>query len=296
MTVFDPSFDLRLLRSFAAVAEELHFGHAADRLMIAQPALSRQIARLEEQLGTKLLDRSTREVTLTAAGETFIAATNDILACAARAVAAVKAEHDELTVVVSDSAGPQVRQAITTFMAAHPEIVLRMRTSHEIGTSALASGEAGATVDLLEVLAPTLCYAPCVRVRAGVACPASHRIAQQASVTWRDLAGERVIVAPKEYPPSYNTLVRSHLEAADVCVEEVEAPPVSTSMMAAYIIGGRLGLHVCPRHFHEPLPPDLVWVPFEPPVRFEFGVTWHRDEDRESVKRFVRWMSASARR
>jgi DNA-binding transcriptional LysR family regulator len=76
--------ELRALRYFVTVADELHFGRAAERLHIAQPAVSRQIARLERELGERLFDRSPRRVRLTAAGHRVLAAARDALAAADR--------------------------------------------------------------------------------------------------------------------------------------------------------------------------------------------------------------------
>jgi DNA-binding transcriptional LysR family regulator len=76
----EPELDLRLLRAFVAVAEELHFTRAAHRLYVAQQALSRDIRRLESQVGAPLFARSTRHVTLTAAGERLLVHARTLLA------------------------------------------------------------------------------------------------------------------------------------------------------------------------------------------------------------------------
>ncbi|MFD4676095.1 LysR family transcriptional regulator [Lentzea sp. NPDC058450] len=102
--------ETRELVHFLAVAEELHFGRAAERLGIAQPALSRTIARLERRIGVKLFERTTRQVTLTPAGAVFVERSREVLAALDRAVAGAReAERRQpLVVAVRPGSGPGV--------------------------------------------------------------------------------------------------------------------------------------------------------------------------------------------
>src|SRR5690348_76194 len=83
--------DLRLVRYFTVVAEQRHFGRAAAILLVAQPSLSRQVRRLEQQLGVRLLDRTPQGTRLTEAGEVFLPRARALLRAAAQATAAAKA-------------------------------------------------------------------------------------------------------------------------------------------------------------------------------------------------------------
>jgi DNA-binding transcriptional LysR family regulator len=87
----DVDLDLRLVRYFTVVAERLHFGRAAAQLHLAQPSLSRQIQRLEQQLGARLLDRTSQGTQLTEAGQVFLPQARALLRSAAQAAARTRA-------------------------------------------------------------------------------------------------------------------------------------------------------------------------------------------------------------
>jgi DNA-binding transcriptional LysR family regulator len=132
MAGYEPlSIDLRLLESFVILAEELHFTRAAERLHIAQPALSQQIARLERQLGAKLLTRPPLPVGLTPAGTELHARAGAVLADIKAAVLAARAIADgtagALAIAHLSSYAPHVIPAIASaFATAHPEISLHL--------------------------------------------------------------------------------------------------------------------------------------------------------------------------
>ncbi len=116
-------FDLRKLRYFVAVAEQRHFGRAAERLYIAQPVLSRQIRAFEEELSCTLLERTTRSVALTPAGEQLYREAPGLLAAVDAAVRRVHdVDHGVQRLVVAFSPGLHVSEAIRAFTACHPDV------------------------------------------------------------------------------------------------------------------------------------------------------------------------------
>ena len=191
----EPPFDLRELRSFLAVAEELNFTRAAARLHVAQQSLSTTIGELERSLGAQLFVRSTRHVALTNAGETLVPAARRILAEVAAAVhqleraAAGQSGHLTMGVAVAVHGLAIIRQTLARFGDAAPRVEVHVvGHDHADPTAGLASGSS----DLAFVLGPVPAGFDALTVLEEprhVMVPADHPLARRSEVRARDLSG-----------------------------------------------------------------------------------------------------------
>ena len=186
--------ELRQLRYFLAVAEELNFTRAAERLHLAQQALSASIRRLEDQLGVALFERSTRKVELTVAGEVLVAGARMVIAATTDAVERVQAVAEgrggRITVGFSTAAGgvPIVREIIRTFSRTAPGVEVRTE-EHDFGDP--SAGLADASVDVAFIFGPLpvagLSSITLVREDRVLAVPPEHPLADTSVVTPDDL-------------------------------------------------------------------------------------------------------------
>jgi DNA-binding transcriptional LysR family regulator len=199
--------ELRHLRYFVAVAEELNFSRAAARLHMAQPPLSAAIRQLEQELGTELLVRTTREVRLTEAGTTFLGGARRTLAELERARTeaqrAAAGEIGQLRVGFSWSARFETLPAIgRSFRLSHPDVSL---LTEEMWNArmlpALRSGAIDLAVSLCPEIANECTYLP-IRSEPVVALLAQrHPLASQQEIELRALADEEFLLFPRELAP-----------------------------------------------------------------------------------------------
>jgi DNA-binding transcriptional LysR family regulator len=199
--------ELRHLRYFIAVAEELNFSRAADRLHMAQPPLSAAIRQLEQELGTELLLRTTREVSLTEAGSTFLDGARRTLAELERARSdaqrAAAGEIGQLRVGFSWSARFETLPTIgRAFRQTHPDVSLLTEEMWNVRMlSALRSGAIDLAVSLCPEVDGEFSYLrvrtePVVALLAG-----SHPLAAQREIELRALADEGFLMFPRELAP-----------------------------------------------------------------------------------------------
>jgi DNA-binding transcriptional LysR family regulator len=191
-----PPLDLRKLRYFVAVAEELHFGRAAERLYVAQPVLSRQIRKLEQELGTDLLLRTSRSVMLTPVGLRLLDEARSLLAAAElarRHINDIAGERAELTIAFFT--GDEFTSARIAFSADHPDVAIHLRRIYwDDQEHVLPGGQADVAFVHLPIDDESLELMP-VRSEPRVAVlPTSHPAAGRPEISIAALADDPVII------------------------------------------------------------------------------------------------------
>jgi DNA-binding transcriptional LysR family regulator len=213
--------ELRQLRYFVAVAEELHFRRAAARLHMSQPPLSNQVRLLEEELGCPLMIRSRRRVELTPAGAAFLRDARTLLADVDDAVQTAQRIHagraGTLRISFVGSALLSLVPAVVRrYRAARPDVELQLR---ERSTEEQLRELRGGTVDIalvpLPVDAPDLRTEVLRRERTVAALPATHPLAQLKRVPLRSLAAEPLVMFPREQAPGLHDRLLASLSAPD---------------------------------------------------------------------------------
>ncbi len=190
--------DLRLVEYFVVVAEELHFSRAAARLHIAQPTLSQQIRRLEELVGVRLLERTSRHVELTAAGETLLLEGRLLLQRSRVVTQAVRtAGSEQLTVGFYGSAATALLpDALAVFADRYPRVQVSVRELLLGDVDDIVSGNVDVAFTRLHPGQAEIEIEIVAREQRLVALPASHPMAARKSLAFADLREERFITNP----------------------------------------------------------------------------------------------------
>lgn len=271
--------ELRQLRYFVVVAEELHFGRAADRLHMAQPPLSQAIRRLEDELGVTLLERTTRRVALTPAGEQY-------LERARRILADVDAAAREAGRVAAGEVGRVVLGVVgSVTYALLPDLARRLREDFpdiefeftgELLTPQQLTGLRSGALDVALMRSPVPAEDLLVRVLGReplvAAIPATHPLARHDRIALADLREEPIVGYPSERRSVLHDIVLTASQAQGFQPRQV-AQVAQTSTLLVFVAAG-IGLAVLPASAQRL---GLAGVEFRPLVgapTVELAVGW----------------------
>jgi DNA-binding transcriptional LysR family regulator len=281
--------DLRKVRYFVAVAEELHFGRAAERLHIAQPALSRQIRALEQDVNALLFVRDRRHTSLTPAGEQLLREARSLLAAADAAYLRVAAAAAPARVVtVGFMPGIVVTPAIRELASAHPDLQVRLlRTSWHDQVDVLHDGRADLSIVRLPIDQSGLKVQPLFEEPRVVIVAGSHRLASRESISIEDLAGDDLLQDPDAVP-----------EWRDIAAqiprpERREVRPIYSVEEKLELVAAEAGVAVIPEStasFYRR--PDVTIIPIRNIEPNRVSLAWLASQPTDSIRAFVEASSA----
>ncbi|MDG2341271.1 MAG: LysR family transcriptional regulator [Paracoccaceae bacterium] len=285
--------DIRQLECFVAVAEELHFRRAGERLGLSQSALSERVSALEHELGTRLFFRTTRQVSLTQAGSEFVKDAKRILADIERAVSNVRhtAESDLRHIRVSgvdEAISMLLPKALLAFRQTDPKVHVQVL---ETSSSEQHSQELiGHRTDVAFVRTPQqddfisseLLHRQPVLVVLANTNPLSSSVSLSAS----DIANQPIVGYPKHARPILHEALWSGFRKIGA-QPNIVCELIDKSTMLQFVAQG-LGIALAPAWVRNIAPPGVSFVPFEPCENMiELYVAFRKSGNSDTVKRFA---------
>ncbi|WP_203838002.1 LysR family transcriptional regulator [Winogradskya humida] len=279
--------ELRQLRYFVTLAEELHFGRAAAREHIVPSALTAQVQRLERAVGVQLVDRTSRHVALTGAGARFLIEARQILDHVERAAVLAQGlavAAPTLRLGVLDEGYDAIRPVLRAVQARHPEVeVHQVQAGVPEQCRLLADGRLDVGVGRLQGGATGIAAEVFRMDPLGVLVPSDHPYAYLPHVPISSLRGETLLLSDEEQAPEFNAFV------AEVCRSAGFFPtlfPGSVQTLRAavdLVAQGRCVL--CTPASTDGWPSDVVWRPLDSQVpRYPWSILWRTaDPSRQTL-------------
>ena len=284
--------ELRHLRYFVAVAEELHFTHAAVRLNMAQPPLSHQIGQLEKELGVVLFWRTKRKVELTEAGIAFLDEARRTLAQADQATRVARlvqaGQIGKLSLGFVDTALHTVLpELLRLHRSRYPTIqviVRQLPPSQQI--QALLTGDIQVGLLRKERVGRELVFEDLIHERLVLAVPRSHPMARPGPIRLRDVEGEAFVMFPPALAPALHDFIHGLFRKAGV------VPRIAQEAAEAHtrigLVAAGVGLSVTTEAWSNWAPNDVVYRPIEDAnASLPLSIAWRRTDRSPVVKVFI---------
>lgn len=274
--------DLRRLRYFVAVAEELHFGRAARRLNVSQPPLSVQIRTLEREVGAPLLIRTQRRVELTEAGRVLLEEARRLLGQAEAAVIharrAAEGAVGRLAIgFVSTVDYSILPPLVRRFRQKHPGIALKLlELTGDRQQALLQSGELDLGLSILPSPSPRLTMRPVFREPLIAAVPANHHLAGRRRTTLLSLAVEPFIQFPRESAPGLYDLAIAACQKAGFTPHLAQEAIQMQTILG--LVAAGLGVAVVPHCMSKLQRPDVRYLTLDARgFEVETVALWHSE-------------------
>ena len=291
--------ELRQLRYFTTVAEELHFGRAARRLHMTQPPLSQTIMALEDELGAPLFERNRRGVTLTAAGEALLPEARRLLEQSAAlpelVQRAASGASGRLALAFVSSADYSVLPpSLRAYRAAFPQVAINLKeATSDLQLEELLEGriDAGLLIPPLPDKArQDLDYLPVLREPLVLAAPAGMAALKGArSANLRKLAGVPLIIFPRHISPGLYDAVLSVFRAEGLA-PEIGQEAIQMQTIVSLVSAG-MGIALVPQSVSNLRRPGVEYLPLvQKTPLVETGLAWRRDNASPVLRGFLELM------
>lgn len=298
--------EVRHLRCFVAVAEELHFGRAAARLHVAQPAVSQTVIGLERELGLVLFERSNRRVELTDAGRVLLGEARAVLdrfdGLAGLAGRLRSGVTGAVTIGVAPAMPPNLlTEILAVFRAAAPDVKVVAKAIGDTldPLTGLSAGRFDLALVRGPVEKPGIASVVVATERVGVALPARHALAALEAVSARALVGQPLVAFPRGADPVQFDRIFAALAAAglDRVGEIHESPPGAVEASLRLVAAGEAVSLKLRSEVDAFASPDVVWLPLvDVDLPVVVSAAWRLDVTSPATRRLVDALSAWLRR